>query len=35
MNKKDLPDSDEKLNKNSDKKESRSFKIDKSFLEND
>ena len=35
MNKKDLPDNEKKLNKNPDKKETRSFKMDKSFLKND
>ena len=35
MNKKDLPENEEKLNKNSTKKESKSFKIDKTFLKDD
>ena len=35
INKKDLLDNAEKLNKKTDKKETKSFKIDKSFLKND
>ena len=35
INKKDLLESEEKLTKNSTKKESKSFKIDKTFLKDD
>ena len=35
INKKDLPDNEEKLNNIPDKKENKSFKMDKSFLNND
>ena len=35
MNKKDLPENVEKLNNNPTKKENKSFKMDKSFLQDD
>ena len=35
MNKKDLPDNKDSLNKDPNKKGNKSFKIDKSFLKND
>ena len=35
LNKKDLPDNEDNLNKNIEKKENKSFKMDKSFLKDD